>query len=212
MHFTERELIKMGFAEVGADVRIHRSAQLFGCEFMSIGSNVRIDCFALLSASAAGLEIGSCVHIAAGSYLFGSGGRLVMENFSGLSSRVCVYTASDDYSGACLTNPTIPDSYRSVESGDVILREHVIVGCGSVILPGVTIGRGAAIGALSCVSRDVRQFETFGGRRVIGQRERGLLEVEADFRASDAGRAVFGVEPLDRGSNATGLRQFANSE
>ena len=57
----------------------------------------------------------------------------------------------------------------------------MIVGAGSVILPGVTIGEGAAVGALSIVKRDVEPFTIVAGAdtRVIGTRKRDLLELES---------------------------------
>jgi acetyltransferase-like isoleucine patch superfamily enzyme len=60
----------------------------------------------------------------------------------------------------------------------------VIVGAGSVILPGVTIGQGAAVGALTLVRKDVPPFTIVAGPRgeAIGERDRRLLELEQELR------------------------------
>ncbi len=74
---------------------------------------------------------------------------------------------------------------RSVTSAPVVLGEHVIVGAGSVILPGVTIGQGAAVGALTLVRKDdVPPFTIVAGPRgeAIGERDRRLLELERELR------------------------------
>ena len=106
-------------------------------------------------------------------------GRILMEDFSGLSSRVALYTATDDYREGYLTNPTVPDELRNVRCGSVVLRRHVVVGAGCVILPGVELGFGSSVGALSCVRKSVSELKVcVGGStslRVIGERSRERL-------------------------------------
>ncbi|MFK7818067.1 MAG: acyltransferase [Planctomycetaceae bacterium] len=186
MNYSQEELRAFGFKRLGNNVRIHRTAFIAGHQHISLGDNSRIDCFSLISAAEQGVDIGSHVHIAAGCYLFGGGGRIVMEDFSGLSSRVALYTATDDYSGGAMTNPTVPDEFRNVKTGDVILRKHAIVGAGCVILPGVELKTGAAIGALTCVRKDVKEFSIQVGNlhrpETVGKRGRDLLELEERCR------------------------------
>lgn len=194
MNYTQEELEALGFRQLGRNVRVHRTAILAGCEHISLGDNCRIDCFSLVSAGDHGIDIGVCVHIAAGCYLFGGGGRIVMEDFSGLSSRVSLYTATDDYSGGAMTNPTVPDEFRNVKCGDVILRKHAIVGAGCVVLPGVELKVGAAIGALTCVRKDVDEFTIQVGNarrpQVVGKRGEGVLDLEQQCRDVLKGREV----------------------
>lgn len=45
----------------------------------------------------------------------------------------------------------------------VIISDDVWIGCNTVVLPGVSIGRGAVIGAGSVVTRDVPPFEVWAG-------------------------------------------------
>jgi galactoside O-acetyltransferase len=167
-------------ASVGDNVNIHRSVQMFSPHLIHVGSNVRIDCFSILSAGQEGIYIGDHVHIAAGVYLFGSGGRIILESFCNLSSRVALYTASDDYTDGFLTNPTVPMNYRKVRQGDVTLRRHAIVGTGSILLPAVTLGLAASVGALTLVDKPVGDFAVVAGIpfRVIGERSRRILEYE----------------------------------
>lgn len=167
-------------ASVGDNVNVHGSVLMFSPHLIHVGSNVRIDCFSILSAGQEGIYIGDHVHIAAGVYLFGSGGRIVLESFSGLSSRAVVYTASDDYTEGYLTGPTVPMKFRKVRQGDVILRRHAVVGAGSILLPAVTVGLGASVGALTLVHKPVGDFAVVAGIpfRVIGERDRRILEGE----------------------------------
>jgi galactoside O-acetyltransferase len=167
----------------GDDVRIDEDARLFGAERISIGSHVRIDAFAVISAGAGGIVIGDHVHIAAHVFMSGAA-RIEIGDFAGVSGRVSIYSSNDDYSGESLTGPTVPEEFRGVTSAPVTIGRHAIVGAGTVILPGVTIGTGAAVGAQSLVRRDVADFTIVGGvpARVLGERSRRLLELEQRLR------------------------------
>ena len=110
---------------------------------MRFGNDVRIDDFAVLSAGEGGIELGSYVHVAVFSLLIGKG-RITVEDFSGLSSRVSIYSSSDDYTGKWMTNPTVPDEFTGAKHADVRLGRHVIIGANSVILPGTVLEEGAA--------------------------------------------------------------------
>ena len=111
-----------------------------------------------------------------------------MEDFCGLSGRVNVYSVSDDYSGRSMTNPTVPDELRNVERAPVRVRRHVVVGSGSVIMPGVTLGLGATVGALSFVTKSVPEYAIVMGNplRRVGTRDRTLLEKEKLFLSGEA--------------------------
>ena len=183
MNLTRDEIDALGFAHVGRDVRIHRNAEFYGAERIRIGDYSRIDSFSLLSAGDEGICIGKCVHVASGCYMFGGGGKITLEDYSGLSSRVSIYTATDDYTGGHMTNPTVPGEVRAVRQGPVSLHKHVIIGAHSVVLPGVEMQQGAAAGALTLVGQDVEEFAILVGKghgtRVVGHRGKKLLEMEA---------------------------------
>jgi galactoside O-acetyltransferase len=175
---------------VGDDVQIHKSVLFFGPENIFISSHVRIDCHCILSAGKDGVYIGRNVHIAAGVYVFGSSARVELQDFCGLSSRVILYTASDDYSKGAMTNPTIPSKYRDVISGPVVMKKHALVGAGSVVLPGVTLGFGSSVGALSLIHRDTPDFSIVAGSpaRPVGTRSDRLRELELEFLAETSGQ------------------------
>jgi dTDP-4-amino-4,6-dideoxy-D-glucose acyltransferase len=178
-------LERMGFASLGAEVQISDRASIYGAEHIAIGDHVRVDDFCVLSSGKAGILLGQHVHVAVYCSLIGAG-RISLGDFAGLSARVSIYSSSDDYSGSALTNPTVPAEYTKVKHADVSLGRHVIVGAGSVILPGVTIANGAAIGALSLVTHACDEFAVYSGApaRRVRSRSRELLEVERRFLAS----------------------------
>jgi acetyltransferase-like isoleucine patch superfamily enzyme len=177
--FTSQEVVKLGLAHVGKDVRISRLASLHNPPGISVGDHSRIDDFCILSAGEGGIEIGRHVHLAVYVSLMGNG-KITLGDFSGMSSRVSIYSSNDDYSGQYLTNPTVPPQFTNVTSGPVCIGRHAIVGCGAIILPAVSIGEGAAIGALSLVRGDCEPFGIYVGTpaRYVRQRRRELLDIE----------------------------------
>lgn len=176
---------RLGFRSLGRNVLISDKASLYNCANISLGDNVRIDDFCILSAGENGIDIGQHVHIACYSSLIGAG-RIRIRDFANISSRVSIYSSSDDYSGATMTNPTIPAQWTGVIHADVEIGRHVIIGCGSVVLPGITLGKAAAIGALSLVNRDCEPFGIYAGTpaRRIKERKRDLLTLEQAFLSS----------------------------
>jgi len=179
---TREQLLEMGFASVGEPVYISDKASFYGTSRIALGNHVRIDDFAVLSAGSGGIVIGNYIHIAVFTSLIGAG-RIELADFANISSRVSIYSSSDDYSGATMTNPLIPEQFKKVEHAPVLIGRHVIVGCGAVVLPGVTLHEGAAIGALSLVNRDCAAFGIYAGTPAIWRKERSrdLLALEQAF-------------------------------
>lgn len=184
---TLQQITAMGFGFVADGALLSDKASFHHCAGISVGRNSRIDDFCVLSAGAGGIVVCEHVHVAVYTSLIGAG-RICLEDFSNISSRVSLYSSNDDYSGNRMTNPTVPPAYTGVTSADVRVGRHAIVGSGSVILPGVTVGEGAAIGALSLVRTDCDAFGIYVGTpaRRIGDRQRGLLELETRFLAGQA--------------------------
>lgn len=183
MGFLSREQLEnVGFAEVGKNVLVSDKASIYNPERISIGSDVRIDDFCVLSAGEGGIEIGDYIHIAVFSSLIGAG-RIKLADFVNISSRVSIYSSNDDYSGDSLTNPMVPDKFKNVQSADVELRKHVIVGSGSIILPGVILNEGSAVGALSLVAKDCEEFTVYSGvpAKILKTRQKGLKKLELKF-------------------------------
>jgi len=188
MTILDRDAIEaLGFSSFGENLQISDRASFYGADRISLGNNVRIDDFCVLSAGAGGICVGDHVHIAVYSSLIGAG-RITLSDFCNISSRVSVYSSSDDYSGAAMTNPTVPVEYTCVTHAEVYMDKHVIVGSGSVILPGIRLEEGVAVGALSLVNKNCEAFGIYAGNpaKRIKERRRDLLEIEQRLKASKA--------------------------
>lgn len=187
-YFSDEQLVDFGFKKVGNNVRIAKNCTIIGQGNIELGNNVRIDGYCSIIAAGDGFaKIGSFVHIAGYCGIY-AGKGVVLEDFSGLSAGVRIYTGTDDYSGRTLTNPTVPKKYTGVTSGPVTLQRHVIIGTGSVILPGIRANEGAAVGALSLITKDLEAWSIYGGTpaRKLRDRSKDLLEIEKQLFAEMA--------------------------
>ena len=180
------EIEKIGFKSIGNNVFISKKASFYSPEKISIGSNVRIDDFCILSGN---IQIGNYVHIAVFSAVFGGECGVEINNFCNISSRVSIYALSDDYSGESMTNPLIPDIYKNVTQKKVILEKHVIVGSNSVILPGAYLAEGSSFGAFSLIKSQTEPWSMNAGIpcKKIKDRSKNIINLENEFIKNQRG-------------------------
>ncbi len=177
--YTIKELRKLGLKSFGKNVLISRKCSIYGAHNISIGNNVRVDDFCILSGK---IDVGSYVHIAAYSGLYAGSAGIFLKDFSGISSNCRIYAISDDYFNG-LTNPMIPDRYRNIVSKPVIFNKHCVVGSGTTVLPGVELGEGSSIGAMSLLMKSTQPWKVYFGvpARIIGDRNKNILNLEQEF-------------------------------
>ena len=180
--YKESELKKIGFKTIGENVLISRKTSIYMPDTIKICNNIRIDDYCCLVGGEKGIVIGSNVHIAFHCIIVGNGG-VKIDDFAGLSSRVSIYSATDDYSGNSLTNPTVPSTYKTITVGEVHLGRHVIIGTNSTILPNVRIGDGCSVGANSLIIKNLEEWGIYVGSpaRKIKDRSKKLLELEKEY-------------------------------
>lgn len=149
--YTEDELNEIGFKSLGQNVKLSRKASIYSPHEISIGDNVRIDDFCILSGK---ITLGSNIHISAYVALYGAMG-IEFEDYSGISPRSTIFSAMDDFGGDYLIGPIHPDEYTHVTGGKVTVKKYCQIGCNSVVFPNLTIDEGAVIGTFSLVTKDV---------------------------------------------------------
>lgn len=174
-YLTPTALSHMPFKSLGHDVMIHERVTLVGIENISIGSHVRIDPDVILLATGP-LTIGCYVHIATGVFITANAG-FEMKNFTNIAHGSRIYTINDDYSGAHLMGPTIPAELLNLSPGAVLMEEHANIGAGAIVLPGVTLGEGSVLGALSLTNRSTEPWTIYGGvpAKPIKERRRDVI-------------------------------------
>lgn len=157
--FNEKEIIEIGFKSVGKDVLISRKASFYSPASIEIGNSVRIDDFCILSGA---IKIGSFVHISAFSALYGKNG-IELEDYTGLSPRCTLISATDDFSGDYLIGPMVNQKLTHVTGGKILIKKFSQIGTNSVILPGVNIGEGVATGAMSLINKSLKPWNIYFG-------------------------------------------------
>lgn len=179
-YYTERELKEFGFKSVGKHVMVAKNCTIVGLHNISLGDHVRIDGFTTIVAAGEGfLTLGSYIHIG-GYCAILAGAGVEMLDFSGLSQGVKIYSKSDDYSGAFMTNPTVPAHLTGVEAGKVVIGRHAIVGSQSIIMPDVLLAEGTAVGANSLIMKTTDAWSIYFGSpaKRINSRQKNPLELE----------------------------------
>lgn len=173
--YSEEELKTLGLKAYGTNVLISKKCSIYSPGKISLGNNVRIDDFCILSGK---ITIHNYVHISAYASMFAGDSGIEVDDFVAVSSRNAIYAESDDYSGESMVNPMVPDACRMVECAPVYIGKHSIIGSGGTILPGVTIGEGVAVGAMSLINHDLQAWTKYAGIpcKRIGARSKNLLK------------------------------------
>lgn len=177
---TDDALSAVGFRSVGVNVRISDKASIYDPSEMEIGDHTRIDDFCVLSGR---ISLGRNVHVAVFCNLAGGEHGITLEDFAGLAYACQVMSQSDDYSGRSLTNPTVPDRFKRETKAPVLIKRHSIVGTNSVILPGVTLEVGTAVGAMSLVTKSTEPWSVYFGvpAKRLKARRRDLVVLEEEY-------------------------------
>jgi len=90
-------------------------------------------------------------------------GQLTIGNHTDLASEVMIYTSQHK-----INDPSFAPQYARV-----IIKDYVFIGPRAIILPGVTVGKGAIIAAGAVVTKDVPDFAVVAGvpAKLIAKRQ-----------------------------------------
>lgn len=179
-YLTTDALLNLGFKALGSNVKISDKASIYDSELIEIGDNSRIDDFCVISGN---IKIGRNVHITPQCLIAGGRPGIVIEDFSTLAYGVKVFTQSDDYSGATMTNSTVPSAFKNEIEGEVHLKKHTIIGANSTIFPNVILKQGTSVGANSLVLESTEAWSIYVGSpaRKIKNRQKELLKLEQRY-------------------------------
>lgn len=172
--YSINELKDLGIKSFGTNVYISKYARIYHPENLIVGNHVRIDDFCILSGK---ITLGSHIHISAYCALYGKYG-IVMKDFSGLSPRCTLFSASDDFNGDFLMSPMTNPIHNHIISGEIFLDKYSQIGANSTILPDVIVNEGAVAGAMSLITKNLDSWFVYAGIPVkkIKSRNKGLLK------------------------------------
>jgi len=183
-YLTAEELASIGFKSLGKNVLISDKAAIYDADRVEIGDHSRIDDFCVISGK---VSIGRNVHIAVFCNLAGGSEGIIIDDFSGLAYGCHVFSQTDDYSGSTMTNPTVPEKYKSETKKAVHIGRHCILGTNTIVFPGVTIAEGNAFAAMSLVNKSTKPWSIYVGSpaRLLKARKQDLLELERQYLTSE---------------------------
>ena len=171
--YYPEELHELGLKWVGEDVLISRKCSIYSPEKITIGDNVRIDDFCILSGN---ITLGSHIHISAYVGLYGANG-IIIEDYSGISPKSLVFSAMDDFSGDYLIGP-IHEKYKTnVTGGEVRIERYCQIGATCILFPNIIIKEGTVVGAMSILKQDTLPWGIYAGvpAKRIKERSKSLL-------------------------------------
>ena len=148
------------FRRTGENIIIEAGVLVFHPETISLGSNIYIGHNTILKGYYNSvMEIGSDTWIGQGCF-FHSGGNIFIGNVVGIGPMVKILTSyhSEEHEAADL-----PIMQYPLKFGPVRIEDGADIGVGSVILPGVTIGKNSIVGAGSVVTKDVAAYSVVAG-------------------------------------------------
>ena len=145
---------------IGKTVRIRRP------EEVTIGDHTIIDDFTYISTA---LKIGAYSHIASNVVISGgSSAKVVIGNFTGISTGVSIHAATSEYISVSFDLPSIPESSQiGGICKDIVINDHVLIGTKSTIMPGVFLPEGFASSAYSFIPvGDYEPWTLYGGNPI----------------------------------------------
>lgn len=156
------------FQHLGQGVVIEPGVLVFHPETIEIGDHVYVGHYAILKGHFRGrMVIGSGTWIGQQCFLHSAGDLIIGMNV-GIGPGVRIITSFHTEEG-----PGKPILHSRVELAPVRIEDDADIGVGAVLLPGVTVGKGAQVGAGAVVTRDIPPYSVVVGipARVIRSRK-----------------------------------------
>lgn len=166
---------KLRLKYCGEHVILNALCKIMRAENMQIDDYSRVLDFAYIDAGES-LKIGK-YSIITWHCLIEGGAKVDIGNrvFIGPGSKLLSSTYS--FNGF-YTNEFLPKATREIQYGDIKICDDAYIGAGSIIMPGVTIGEGALVGANALVNRNLKPWGIYFGNpvKLIGMREKPTKE------------------------------------
>lgn len=179
-YLCQDDLDRLGFKSLGKNVLISDKASIYNADQIEIGDNSRVDDFCVLSGR---IKIGRFSHVTPMCLIAGGEPGVHMSDFCTLAYGVKIFSQSDDYSGETLVNSLINKKYKKEIFEAVTILKHVVLGAGSIVMPGVVIAEGCSFGAMTLVNKNTDPWSIYFGvpARKYKDRSKNMLDLEKLF-------------------------------
>ena len=163
------------FKSMGKNCILDVGLIIVGARNITVGEYTWIDSYTRMTALFGPITVGKRIHISPFCVMLSGSEGIELHDYVGLSTGCHIYGHTEmPKDGKRMSGPMIPWRYKAFGSGRVILEKDSFLGAYSIVLPGVTIGEGAVIGASSIVNKDVPPWSIAVGApaKVIGKRDK----------------------------------------
>jgi acetyltransferase-like isoleucine patch superfamily enzyme len=156
------------FKSLGKNVVFEKGVLIFHPEHIIIGHNVYIGHNSILKAYYKNeMIIGDHAWIGPGCFFHSAGGIIIGKQV-GIGPMVKILTSF--HSEVPINQPLLNNE---IKYKPVTIEDGSDIGIGTIILPGITIGKGAIIGAGAVITKDVPQYGVYAGNPAKLLRPRG---------------------------------------
>lgn len=178
------ENIRKDLKFCGEGVRLYPLCKMIRANRAELDNCCQIMDFVFIDAGA-GLKIGKYSTITWNCIIEGGASAIIGDRvFLGPGSKLL--TSSYKLNGYYAIEH-IPDECHESFFGDIILKDDAYIGAGCTILPSVTVGEGAVVGANSLVNKDLEPWGIYVGSpcKKIGEREKPTPERQEKIKEVD---------------------------
>lgn len=151
-HHVRRFFYRLAGMRIGRGSTVHMMARIYDPRFITLGEDT---------------IIGEKASLDGRRQLVNSNGGLDIGNHVDIASEVMIWTSEHDL--------TAPDMRAREEK--VTIEDYVFIGPRAIVLPGVTIGKGAAVAAGAVVTKDVAPRSIVAGIPAKEIGKRGIQEL-----------------------------------
>jgi len=152
-HHVRRFFYRLSGVKIGQGSSVHMMARIYDPRHLSIGSDT---------------IIGEKATLDGRRQLPDSVGELVIGDHVDIASEVMIWTSQH-----LINDPTF-----AAEETKTVIEDYVFIGPRAILLPGITVGKGAIIAAGAVVTKDVEPFAIVAGvpAKKIGERQAQELD------------------------------------
>jgi len=130
-------------------------------EMCQIADTARVDAFVKIEGGQ-GVTIGEYVHVASFCHVNIGGGRAIIGDYASMASGSKVLSGTNTEHGLSMS-AAARAHLQHIERTVTMVDEFAFLGTNSVVLPGVRVGRGAILAAGAVATRDIPDWEVWGG-------------------------------------------------
>jgi len=162
---------RIGYRSLAKSAQLYAPLIVLQPSQVEIGEHTRIDSFVKIEGGMS-VKIGRYVHISSFVHLNIGGGWLEIGDYVAITSGARILSGSNTRAGISMSSAA-PQQLQIVERGKTVIGKYAFVGSGATVLPGVSLGVGAVLGAGGVATHSIPDGEIWMGipARKVSERD-----------------------------------------